>query len=151
MGGSAKRQESADFPRCERLRLPLDFRAYLERTANSQYFVTFVDLASARIYPLEVWREMEKALEDSDSESAEKVLFAANSCGALSTIDPQGRLVVPIELRRRLGIESAEVRLMVVKKYVTVWSEATYNERMEMVDRGGLEEAIEILEKKGFL
>ena len=47
-----------------RLKLPASIVQYLEALGERKVFITTLDEAEARIYPLSVWRETEKMLQE---------------------------------------------------------------------------------------
>jgi DNA-binding transcriptional regulator/RsmH inhibitor MraZ len=59
----------------------------------------------------------------------EDVAFIANDLGADSDIDSQGRVLVPTELRRMLGIENQPVWLDCYKGRINVYGKDVYEQR----------------------
>lgn len=135
-----------------RLKLPVDFQRYLTQTGSEKVFVTSFDERIARIYSIPVWKEIETLLRTSgeDAESAEDLWFAANDLGGDSELDGQGRLLMPAELRRALGIENQSVHLQHYKGHIRLYSDAVY-EQMKQRSRADREEKLRTFEKKGLL
>jgi MraZ protein len=133
-----------------RLKLPAPFQQYLGRLGEQKVFITSFDVRTARIYPISVWRDNEKFFDDfaEDPEIAEDVAFTANDLGADSELDGQGRLLVPQELRRSLGIENQPVWLDCYRGRINVYSKQVYEERKSRASQG-LAEKVRALEKKG--
>src|SRR5579863_4361244 len=96
-----------------RLRLPAAFQEYLRRTGVKEVFVTSLDRRTGRIYPLQAWRDAERVLrEQSEEDPAKSVTFNATDLGAQVEIDSLGRIFVPAELRRAVGIGNSKVWML---------------------------------------
>ena len=136
--------------RCDdkgRLKLPVPFQQYLSALPEKGLFVTSMDRATARLYPLPVWRETEKRLDGATGEQAKRakrVKFTARDLGADAEMDGQGRVLLPPELRRQLGIENQSVRIFAEKGRIEVWSEARYAERQQEAANTAPEDAEEL-------
>jgi MraZ protein len=133
-----------------RLKLPADFQKYLQDLGETKVFMTTFDGKVARIYPISVWRSNEALLSEGgeETEQAEDLWFVANDLGGDAVMDNQGRLLVPPELRRALGIENAPVRLEYYKGHFNLYSEAVYQERKARA-MANLAEKLKAFEKKG--
>lgn len=114
-----------------RLKLPVDLQKFLSGSGEQRVFITSLDEITARIYPISVWRENEKILAEStdDPEGAEDIAFLANDLGADSELDGQGRLLLPTELRRLLGLESQPVWLECYQGGINIFNQAVYDAR----------------------
>ena len=132
-----------------RLKLPSVFQQFLKELGEYKVFVTTLDISTIRIYPISLWEQNEKFFEESDEpELAENVSFLANHFGADSEIDSQGRVLVPTELRRRLGVENQPVWLGHHKGRIDVLGKAQYDERLARAEAAALA-SLRPLEKKG--
>ena len=133
-----------------RLKLPAAFQQYLSSLGEERVFITSLDVRTARIYPISVWKENEQFFEEynEDPQVAEDVAFIANDLGADSGLDSQGRLLVPQELRRTLGIENQPVWLDCYKGRINVYSREIYEERKSRAGQG-IAEKVRVLERKG--
>ena len=132
-----------------RLKLPAAFLDWIRELGEQKLFVTTLDVSTVRIYPISVWKQNEKFFEEcEDAELAERVNFIASHYGADSDIDGQGRILVPTELRRELGIENAKVYLNAYKGRVNVFGEREYEKRM-LQAKASPAENLKALEKKG--
>ena len=111
-----------------RLKLPVNFERFL---SGQPLFVTTWDGRMARIYPLPVWQENERLLdqENEDPEAAEDLGFLANKYGADADVDSQGRVLMPTDLRRDLGLEGQPVFIDYSNGAVNVYNKAIYEER----------------------
>jgi MraZ protein len=134
-----------------RLKLPSVIAEYVAALGDQRVFITTVDGATARIYPISVWRQNEILLEQEgeDTELKEEVAFIAYHYGADSDVDAQGRVLVPTELRRTLSMEGEQVFLRCFKQRIEVLGNSEYQARLEKA-KGNLGSKLQSLEKKGF-
>ena len=115
-----------------RLKFPVELQQYFTAIGDEKYFVTSVDDRIARIYPISVWKQNEKILEDlarEDPDAAEDLAFVSNDYGAEAKVDPQGRMTLPTDLRRALAMENQEVRLDCSQGAINVYPKAEYDAR----------------------
>ena len=120
-----------------RVKLPTAFQEYLANLDDKKLFVTSLDRRIARIYPIQLWRETKKFLEDytENPESAENLYFNALDLGAEAEMDNQGRVLFSPELRRELGMEDQPVKVYVYAGRIEVINAATYDERKTLASR----------------
>ncbi len=133
-----------------RLKLPAPMVQYLEKLPDRKVFVTTLNISTALIYPISVWRETEKMLQQpgEDAELKADVAFVANHYGEDGEIDAQGRVLIPTTLRRDLGLEKDDVHLLFYKQRIEVIGSKVYEQRLEGA-RANLLEKLKALEKKG--
>lgn len=133
-----------------RLKLPAIIAEYLSKLGEQKVFITTVNGATARIYPTSVWQQNESLLEEEgdDAEEKEQVAFVAYHFGADSDVDAQGRVLMPTDLRRKLGMEGEQVYLRCFKQRIEVIGSAMYEQRLAAA-MAGLDEKVRSLEKKG--
>ncbi|HEX7359498.1 MAG TPA: hypothetical protein VF283_03300 [Bryobacteraceae bacterium] len=133
-----------------RLKLPAAIAQYLAGTGDQKVFVTTLNGSTVRIYPISSWRETEKFLEEpgEDADVREDVAFIAYHFGADSDIDPQGRVLVPTELRRKLRLENEQVHLRCFKQRIDVIGSEVYEQRLAKASEGA-DGKVQSLEKKG--
>ena|SRR5215471_13450908 len=114
-----------------RVKLPTAFQEYLGSLEDKKLFVTSLDRRIARIYPIQLWRETKKFLEDftDDPAAAEHLYFNALDLGAESEMDGQGRVLFSPELRRELGMEDQPVRVYAYAGRIEVLNGPTYDQR----------------------
>ncbi len=134
-----------------RLKLPSEFLEYLKKLDVTKVFITTVDLRLARIYPSSVWNTNEIFCDNAGelSEEAEDIATLAKYYGGDSDIDAQGRVLMPAELRKELGLESQPVWLDVYHGRINVANKKVHEERMQRA-RVNLTDKLKMLEKKGF-
>ena len=133
-----------------RLKLPSSVLQYLAGFVERKVFITTLNGSTARIYPISVWRETERCLEEAgeDMEMREDVAFVANHFGADDEVDSQGRVLVPTELRRALRLENEQVYLRCAKQRIDILARDVYEQRLAKAMEGVGEKA-QGLEKKG--
>ena len=64
--------------------------------------------------------------------AANRIAFNAQDLGSDSEMDGNGRILLPPDMRRELGIEKQNVRLFAYKGHVQILSEAVYAEKKRM-------------------
>ncbi|MGA2132619.1 MAG: hypothetical protein ABSH50_10025 [Bryobacteraceae bacterium] len=114
-----------------RLKLPAEFHRYLASLPEKKLFVTSLDRRIATIYPMQLWEQNEKFLENytENPDAKENVLFNANDLGSDADVDAQGRIQFSSQLRRELNIEGQTVRLQAINRAIQVLSDAEYQVR----------------------
>jgi MraZ protein len=135
--------------RCDergRMKLPANFKEYLDKFPEKKLWVTSLDRTIGQIYPISVWRDTEKFLDSytEDPEVAERIAFNAADLGEEAELDSQGRLVVPAALRKALGIEDQTVRLKVFRGYIEILSEKIYEERLAASNTSPKEDVLKL-------
>lgn len=98
-----------------RLKLPAEFKAFIEKKYGkgfNSFFITSQDGVTAEIYPMPEWvRQQEKIFRMPKSLPArKKLLDRYNLFGDRADMDPQGRLLLPEELRS-IGILVGDVKV----------------------------------------
>jgi DNA-binding transcriptional regulator/RsmH inhibitor MraZ len=133
-----------------RLKLPAPIMQYLEGLGERKVFITTLDEAEARIYPISVWRQTEKMLEEpgDDFEARADVALVAANYGLDVDIDAQGRVTLPGELRKVLGLEGDEVRLRCFQGRINVLGSAEYERRLGGA-KENLGDKLKTLQRKG--
>jgi MraZ protein len=133
-----------------RLKLPAAMAQYLEAIGERKVFITTLDLETALIYPISVWRETEKMLQEAgeDADMRADVAFVANHYGEDGEMDAQGRVLLPTNLRRELNLEKDDVSLLFYKQRIEVIGSNVYKVRFDKA-RSGLAEKVSALQKKG--
>jgi len=114
-----------------RLKIPAGFRKIIEEKYGSDCFITSTDGERAVIYPMPVWHDFQGRLSKvpSTSVAKQKLLERANYFGQLSTIDTQGRVLVPAVLRDVAGI-SEDVVVIGNQDHLIVWNEERIQKRL---------------------
>jgi MraZ protein len=141
--------------RCDdkgRLRLPKELEDFLRTFPEPEFFITSLDGRIARIYPIRTWMENEKVLAGfkKNPKAGKEIAFLAHYWGGMSTIDSQGRILMPQELRRKLGIEDQKVNLQFYNGALDVYSEKESEQRLASATQA-LEANLDELEKEGLV
>jgi len=133
-----------------RLKLPAAVVQYLDSLGERKVFITTLNVSTALIYPISVWRETENMLQQAgdDANFRSDVAFVANHYGEDADIDGQGRVLMPTTLRRDLDLEKDDVHLLCFKQRIEVFGSKIYEERLSTA-RTNLAEKVSALEKKG--
>ena len=133
-----------------RLKLPAAIAQYLAGFGERKVFVTTLNISTALIYPISVWRGTEVMLQEpgEDADLRADVAFVANHYGEHTEIDAQGRVLLPTTLRRDLELERDDVQLLCFKQRVEIFGSKVYAERLQAA-KSGLSEKLKALEKKG--
>jgi MraZ protein len=114
-----------------RLKLPVGFQQFLAGLREKKLFVTSLDRRIGQIYPIATWRGNKDFLHQyrDNPQAAKRIAFNAQDLGADSEMDSQGRVLLPPEMRRELGIENQSVRLFAYKGRIQILSESIYEEQ----------------------
>lgn len=133
-----------------RLKLPATLAQYFGAIEEQKVFITTLNTSTALIYPISIWKETEKMLQEpgEDADVRADVAFIANHYGEDVEIDGQGRVLLPTTLRRDLGLEKDDVYLLFYKQRIEVIGSKLYAARLETA-KSNLNEKLKALEKKG--
>jgi len=115
-----------------RLKIPSVFRGVIHDGSGADVFVTSLDGACVRIYPMPVWLEIEGKLMKmpANHPSRLKFLDRVNYYGQAGELDVQGRVVIPQHLREAAAI-TGDVRVFGRIDYLDVWNEARFVQKLE--------------------
>jgi|GEM_PF-1180292 len=133
-----------------RLKLPTAFQRYLTGLKETQVFITTIDLRTARIYPLSVWKRNEEILERyrNNPQARQNVQFMAQHYGADSDVDPSGRVVLSPQLRERLGFQpKGKVWLVYSNKAFTLYTDAEYQKQLQLREENLLRD-VEVIQRE---
>ena len=114
-----------------RLKVPTDFRRFLEERYGGEFFCTSIAGDKALLYPLPVWEDIEARLGTlpSTDPTRQRYLERANYFGAQLRLDAQGRLLVPTILRERAAI-TGEVVVTAQIDHLEVWNRERFERRL---------------------
>ncbi len=109
-----------------RLKIPVTLFPMLKRSGTELY-VTSEDGCSVRIYPMQVWNQVEERLERlcSHNRNNQKLLVRAKYFGRAVTMDKQGRVLIPIVLRSSAQMKGP-VDIFDCLNYLEVWNHAQF-------------------------
>jgi MraZ protein len=106
-----------------RLKIPTVFRAEIEVTWGSDFYVTSVTGDSVLVYPLPVWHEIEQKLAKLPTlnPTKKKFLDRTNFYGQLAAMDKSGRILIPAQLRESARM-TGEVAVLGYLNNLEVWN-----------------------------
>ena len=115
-----------------RLKLPVDFIAYLASFGGKKLYITTTDKRIGRVYNESVWRQNVELLRNAPNrQAADRISFTAKANGDAVEIDDAGRALLPVELRKTLKISGkTQVWLDAFDGCVRVLTKEVYEERM---------------------
>jgi MraZ protein len=114
-----------------RLKIPAIFRGRIQDRSGADVFVTSVKGDSVLIYPIDVWSEMEERIVKAPSQNPalKRFMDRVSYFGQPGEIDPQGRVLIPQQLRQRASIVG-EVRVLGRINYLEVWNEERFADKL---------------------
>ena len=115
-----------------RLKIPSGFRAFIDASWGSDFYVTSLSGESGLIYPLPVWQEIEERLAKLPSfdPTKKKFLDRTNYYGQLASADKSGRILIPALLRESAEM-MGEVAVLGSLNYLEVWNHKRFIDRMK--------------------
>jgi len=115
-----------------RLKIPSGFRKIIEDRYGADCFITSIDGDHALVYPMPVWSEFQSRIAKvpSTSVAKKKLLERANFFGQPSSIDAQGRVLIPARLRKDAHI-AEDVVVIGNTDHLIVWNEEQIEKRMK--------------------
>jgi len=133
-----------------RLKLPAAIVEYLQGLGEKKVFITTLDEKEVRIYPLSAWRRTEKLLEEpgEDFSDRQDLAMIASNYGKDDELDGQGRLTLPADLRKELGLEKDEARLRCYQGHLKLVSSQEHERRLEAA-KVNLDAKLRALQVKG--
>lgn len=113
-----------------RLKIPAYFLDALKEFGN-QFYITSPTGESARVYPMQVWSEMEDKLASTPN-SADKrnFLMRTSYYGQVAEMDTQGRVLLPAVLREAAGLKG-DVAILGNLNYLVVMNDARAIDKMK--------------------
>jgi MraZ protein len=115
-----------------RLKIPTGFLQHVETKYGAEVFVTSVTGDYVRIYPMEVWSEIERKLGAMPDSHPAKVKFLnrVHFFGQAVTLDRQGRLVIPALLRESAGMKG-NVAVLGKYNFLEVWNQEAFLQKLD--------------------
>jgi MraZ protein len=115
-----------------RLKVPTDFRRFIEERYGPDLFVTSILGDSALLYPLPVWEEIEGRLAAMPSTDRTKSRFLerVSYFGQQVSLDVQGRILIPQILRESAGM-NGDVVVSAQLDHLVVWNHDRFVARLE--------------------
>ena len=115
-----------------RLKIPSSFRAFIDASWGSDFYVTSLSGESVLIYPLPVWQEIEERLAKLPSfdPTKKKFLDRTNYYGQLASADKSGRILIPTLLRESAQM-TGEAAVLGYLDHLDVWNHKRFVGRMK--------------------
>jgi len=115
-----------------RIKIPTSFRTAIRDSYGAEVFLTSVDGKNVRIYPLPIWAAIEERINKipAMSPARQKFMDRVNYFGHVTTMDKQGRVLVPALLRDEAQM-SGEVVVMGQMDYLVVWNHEIFRGRLD--------------------
>ncbi|PYQ60491.1 MAG: division/cell wall cluster transcriptional repressor MraZ [Acidobacteria bacterium] len=115
-----------------RLKIPSNFRAYIDESWGSDFYITSLSGESVLIYPLPVWQEIEERLAKLPSlnPTKKKFLDRTNYYGQVTTADKSGRILIPPLLRESAQMVG-EVAVLGYLDHLEVWNNKRFLGRIK--------------------
>ena len=131
-----------------RLKVPSIFRADIEESWGSDFYVTSLSGEFVLVYPLPVWQEIEERLAKlpSFNPAKQKFLDRTNYYGQLTSIDKSGRILIPPVLRESAQM-AGEVAVLGYLNHLDVWNHKRFLGRIQ--DRPFTDDDRETLNRLG--
>ena len=114
-----------------RLKIPSSFRAFIEASWGSDFYVTSFSGEFVMIYPLPVWQEIESRLAKLPSSDPlkRKFLDRTNYYGQIASTDKSGRVLIPTLLRESAQM-TGEVAVLGSLDHLEVWNHKKFLNRI---------------------
>lgn len=125
-----------------RLKVPTTFRGVIRDQQGADVFVTSLTGECVRIYPMQVWVDIERRLSamPANHPSRLKFLDRVNYYGQAGELDGQGRVVIPAQLRESASM-IGDVRVLGRVDHIEVWNEERFLQKLRRepwMDEDGL-------------
>jgi MraZ protein len=114
-----------------RLKIPANLLTTLH-LSDTEFYITSESGDFVRIYPMQVWNQVEERLERlcSRDRKNQNLLARAKYFGRAVTIDRRGRLLIPIVLRNSAQMKGA-VDVLDYSNYLEVWNHDRFLRNMK--------------------
>ncbi len=115
-----------------RLKLPAAFRSVIEPTYGNEFYVTSLRGESARIYPMQVYAELEDKILSASSVQplVTKLRNSLNYFGQRAVADSHGRILLHPLLRDKAELDG-EVAVLGQQNFLEVWNRASFEEALK--------------------
>lgn len=115
-----------------RLKIPSTFRAYIEESWGSDFYVTSLSGESVLVYPLPIWQEIEERLAKLPSlnPTKKKFLDRTNFYGQVTAADKSGRVLIPPLLRESAQM-TGEVAVLGYLDHLDIWNHKRFLDRLK--------------------
>jgi len=114
-----------------RLRIPTNYREVLQNHYTDSLVVTMLDQCLVA-YPPKIWEEVEDKVQDFSAIQPEQRAFMRRfiSSAQECEFDDQGRILIPLYLRNKVGLEQ-EVVLAGMLKNFEIWDKTAWEKHLD--------------------
>ena len=129
-----------------RLKLPTDLIEYFRNLPEKTLFVTSLDGRMGQLYLKSTWLRNEKFFQTFRQKPGltQDIGFLAAAMGAPAEMDAQGRVQLPVELRKQRGLEEGVVQVYEYNGRIQILTEALYQEKFSSARQGGEDNVYEL-------
>ncbi|NIM01800.1 MAG: division/cell wall cluster transcriptional repressor MraZ [Acidobacteria bacterium] len=115
-----------------RLKLPAAFRSVIEPTYGNEFFVTSLRGLSARIYPMQVYAELEDKMLAASSVQplVTKLRTSLNYFGQRAVMDSNGRILIHPLLRDKAEL-NGDVAVLGQQNFLEIWNRGSFEEALK--------------------
>ncbi len=117
-----------------RLKIPSEFRSFIESKFGTAFYITSMNGLSVRIYPYPVWEENAKIIENTSTLSLalEKFAKITSFYGKIVEMDSQGRILLPALLRKDANM-NGEVIVLGMTYYLELYRMKEAREEIQQI------------------
>ncbi len=114
-----------------RLKIPSGFLQILETNYGSEVFVTSLAGENVRVYPMDIWTEIERKLAEIPNSHPSKMRFLdrVHFFGQATSLDRQGRLLIPATLRDSAQM-NGNVDVLGKYNFLEIWNHDRFLEKL---------------------
>jgi MraZ protein len=115
-----------------RIKIPSGFLQLLETNHGPEVFVTSLTGENVRVYPMEVWAEVERKLAAIPNSHPSKTRFVnrVQFYGQATAWDKQGRLLIPASLRESAAM-NGNVDVLGQYNFLEIWNHDRMLEKLQ--------------------
>ena len=115
-----------------RIKIPNGFLQLLEANFGAEVFITSLSGDYVRVYPMEVWVELERKLEGIPGSHPSKARFLdrVHFFGQATSRDKQGRLLIPALLRETADMKGP-VDVLGKYDFLEIWNHERFLEKLK--------------------
>ena len=118
-----------------RIKVPNQFRKFIEEKFGRDCFVTSLTGECVRVYPLPVWEERERAvaaesLPEEQEQVIARTLNLINYYGQVTSIDQQGRLLIHPLVRQKTGLVGT-IAVLGKQTHLDIWNRERFESKHE--------------------
>lgn len=114
-----------------RLKIPTGFLQLFQAHYGPEVFTTSLSGDNVRVYPMEIWSDVEKRLDaiPNSHPSKGRFLDRVHFFGQLVSLDRQGRLLIPAHLRESARMQGV-VDVLGKFNFLEIWNHEFFVERL---------------------